>query len=213
LNPKKGAYQKADVFWSEIKQRYNKLLCDAAQPWDLVFLGDAQSLKLRWKKLIMPAMNKFMKYYRYCNANKRSGETDEDILERACDDWEAQEGAAFKFKHCVLVLKEGGMPQYDPGVSQEEVDDMEKGVSNPAASNTVDGNVMGSGLQRPIGTKAAKASEIFMKQKMEEKTLKSNQLGDLVVANQQMAKANHEIAFAISRGRAIENNVAMANCY
>jgi hypothetical protein len=213
LNPKKGAYQKADVFWSEIEQRYNKLLLDAATPCDLVFLRDAQSLKLRWKKLIMPAMNKFMKFYRYCYTNTKSGETDADILERACDDWQAQEDTVFKFKHCVLALKEGGLPQYDPGVSQDQVDDIEKGVSNAVASNAVDGNVMGSGLRRPTGSKAAKASEVLMKRRMEDKAVKSNLLGDLVAANQKMAQANHQIAFAISKGRAIENNVAMANMY
>jgi hypothetical protein len=35
LNPKKGAYQKADVFWSEIQQRYNKLLTHSCNPWDV----------------------------------------------------------------------------------------------------------------------------------------------------------------------------------
>jgi hypothetical protein len=39
LNPKKGAYQKADFFWSEIQQRYNELLTDSCNPWDLIFEG------------------------------------------------------------------------------------------------------------------------------------------------------------------------------
>jgi hypothetical protein len=48
---------------------------------------------------------------------------------------------------------------------------------------------------------------------MEERTVKFNQIGDLVAANQEMAKANHQIAFAISKGGAIVNNIAMANMY
>jgi hypothetical protein len=48
---------------------------------------------------------------------------------------------------------------------------------------------------------------------MEERTVKSNQIGDLGAANQEMAKATHQIAFAISKGRAIENNIAMAKKY
>jgi hypothetical protein len=143
LNPKKGAYQKEDVFWSEIQLRYNKLLTDSFNPWDLIYLRVSQSLKLRWNKIIVPSMNKFIKCYRHCYANKKSGETDEDILNRACDDWEEQEGSPFKYKHCVLVLKEGSLPQYDPG---EELADTEKGISNPGSSNAVDGNVMGAGL-------------------------------------------------------------------
>jgi hypothetical protein len=123
------------------------------------------------------------------------------------------EGSPFKYRHCVLVLKEGGLPQYDPGVSLEELADIVKGISNPEGSNAVDGNVMGAGLKRPIGIKAAKASEVLMKQKMEERTVKSNQIGDLKAANQERAKANHQIAFAISKGRAIENKFAMANMY
>jgi hypothetical protein len=48
---------------------------------------------------------------------------------------------------------------------------------------------------------------------MEERTVKSNQIGDLGAANQEMAKATRQIAFAISKGRAIENSIAMAKMY
>jgi hypothetical protein len=110
------------------------------------------------------------------------------------------EGSPFKYRHCVLVLKEGGLPQYDPGVSLEELADIVKGISYPEGSNAIDGNVMGAGLKRPIGIKAAKASEVLMKQKMEERTVKSNQIGDPKAANQERAKAK-------------ENKFDMANMY
>jgi hypothetical protein len=96
---------------------------------------------------IQVQVNVFNRYYKKAAENIPSGNGDtvSSIMERAMDEYQLEQGKPFRFSLCVPILLK--IPKVDP-MTIELVDDNQPSLVP---------SVMGITMQRPIGSKAAKA--------------------------------------------------------
>jgi hypothetical protein len=145
-NPIVGVGQKAITFWSDVHARYTKLQEKSPSP-ETKFPRAWNQLKGRFLRHIQVQVNVFNRYYKKSAENIPSGNSSTvcSIMERAMEDYQIDQGKPFRFSLCVPILHK--IPKFDP-MTIELLDDNQP-TSVPS--------VMGSTMQRPIGSKAAKA--------------------------------------------------------
>jgi len=196
-----GANQTAKQFWKSVEIAYNTFARDNSPEDPNVHSRNDESLKSRFQKTIQAQMNKFMRYYRQELALKKSGVSEDDIIEAAMEKFAEMERGAFKLKHCVEIL--AAVPKFDATYTAKQVEELE---ASDAKANDVDGNMMGSNSVRPQGSKSAKSAlEI---QRHRERTDKKR-----TAIQSRMADANFKIAVAMERKRKVDSEMQVAQMY
>jgi len=198
-----GANQTAVQFWKAVEVAYCNFAISGHADDPNVLSRNAGSLKARFQKTILPAMNKFMRYYRQELAKKKSGVNEDDIIEAAMEKFAEMENGAFKFKHCVEIL--AAVPRFDATYTEKQVVELEADDGKLKA-NDVDGNMMGSTSTRPQGSKSAKSAEEVRRHR--ERTDRKR-----TAIQSRMADANFKIAKSLERKRKMDSAVNMVQMY
>jgi hypothetical protein len=154
----KGNYQKREVFWKRVETQFTTLYkLESAERRGTVECRGAEALDNRFMKSIKVDMVVFNKYYKQIKQEKPSGEN--DYIALAAERFLAIEGRPFKFVDCVIPLRD--IPKYYPmpdhcNSDDEDVEAVnEDGTAKVTLKNNM--NMMGSNMERPMGSKAAKA--------------------------------------------------------
>ena len=155
-DPIVGAEQKGEKFWKSVHEK-TYVLCDdeaevvvqAKRPWD--------SIRNRFQKTLSPSVQKFNAHCKQAVQQNESGWTKQMCIEAAMKTWEEIEGKPHKFSMCTRVLHQ--LPKFNPMTEEEE-------DGKPAAEVNPVGEVMGSEMERPIGTKKAKKQKLLDKLEM-----------------------------------------------
>ena len=205
-DPIKGVGQRKETLWANCKERYDELVRQEGKPG--LTNRTPEALCNRWKNNIQKKVGKFLPYIRRIVKQNPSGANMDDMMKLATEAHLEEMGYPFTLHACVDVLQVDPFfnVKKKPPASEEEIviegddDDEEDGNKKPAAINDI-GSIMGSGLTRPIGAKAAKtllkqqSSQSFLTEANSEvKEVTSRQ--DKIIANQQKAIANQEKAAA-----------------
>ena len=156
-----GVSKKSKVFWEDVTARY-AILQEKSTSEHTKHERTWNQLKGRFLRQIQPAVSAFNRYYKKEKDTIPSGHPDieEAIMEMARELWQENhpKGHKFKFSLCVPILHK--LPKFDPmgAAGLDSDDDDDKEVLDAGGVNRV-GSVVGSNLQRPIGSKAAKANK------------------------------------------------------
>jgi hypothetical protein len=145
-NPIVGCGQKSVTFWADVHARYSKLQ-ERSTSTETKFPRAWNQLKGRFLRHIQVHVNVFNRHYKKAAENIPSGHnsTVDSIMVRAMEEYQLEQGKPFRFSLCVPILHK--IPKFDP-MTIEIVDENQQ-VTAAAA-------VLGSNLERPIGSKAAK---------------------------------------------------------
>ena len=163
-DPTVGTGQKGKDFWDRVQVKFREIQAEEAEVQVINYTRTATAIMNRWQRHILPAMNKYNKFYKEHKDLNHSGWKEEDYISAAADTYLEMIGAPFKWSHCVEVLHK--MPRFHPmmaGYEDPEAPDLEedaKGGDNGSTSSKRGhnqlGSAMGDGLERPLGSKAAK---------------------------------------------------------
>ncbi|KAJ1391371.1 putative glutathione S-transferase [Sesbania bispinosa] len=93
-----GIDQKAESFWRRVRHNYNEY-CGEHQERGPI------ALKSRWQKL-NAAVQKFVGCYKQAIGAKKSGTTENDVINHALAIFSQDEGEAFKFEYAWRLLKD-----------------------------------------------------------------------------------------------------------
>ena len=145
-DPIVGANQKGEMFWKAVHKKMYILYQEDAE---VVVMNKRswESVKNRFQKTLHPTVQKFNSYYKQAVEKNESGWTKEMYLEAAMKVWLQMEGKPYKFQIITRVLHQ--VLKFNPMIDETEDEDQK-----PKASAT--GKVMGSNMERPIGSKKAK---------------------------------------------------------
>ncbi|KAK2434803.1 glutathione S-transferase T3 [Trifolium repens] len=148
-----GDDQKADSFWGRIKDRYNNYR-------ESLIAREWSTLKSRWH-LLNKHCQWFCGSYKLVVANKKSGQSERDVMDEACKLFVQVRHQRFTMEHAWRLLKD------EPKWKGEEMNNSSKrsktsstgtysSISNP--KNPIDCSEYNSATQtdRPLGQKAAK---------------------------------------------------------
>jgi hypothetical protein len=201
-NPIKGTDQTSADFWSDIETKYSMEM-EKTHPGNPYPKRPSLSLNNRFQRNIKRTTNLFMPFWKRVHDAPPSGvATEEEIIEKACEEYLEFYGKPFPFVKCLEVLK--GLCNFNPityndpseddvvdlvqqNLSKEEAGDGDK---KPAAVNKITA-VMGVGLARPIGNK--KAKKLL---KADTSSVSSAQAGRLAEANELLAHSQKELAMS-----------------
>ena len=195
-DPIKGADQKASSFWIAVHNKFVDLYCKAedieVKDEQIATTRNWESMKNRFQRHIQKDLNVFNKYYKGQKEVQKSGWKEQDYIDAAIASYAAEEGKPFRFPLCVEVLQQ--LPKFNPMIEStgEEEDNEDDTVYNKI------GRVMGDGLDRPMGAKAAKAAkkEKREKQKRDATSILSME-STMVEAQREIASGTKELAAAI----------------
>jgi hypothetical protein len=158
VNPVKGCNQKAHEFWQCVQKDYELLQVRAVNDGDQSIVScyrEWAQLKTRFMRHIQPNVNSFNRQYKWAYDHLPSGtpKTVPNVMKLAMQVYKQEYGHEFRFELCVPVLHK--MPKFDPFITQTVID--VDTVASGSVRNDVGAGMMGGGLERPIGCKAAKA--------------------------------------------------------
>jgi len=195
-----GCDMKAATFWNLVLEKYNCLVADDNLDEDIILLErDTKSIRRRFQRYIQKGVMEWNPYFRRIKEKSPSGVLEMEYIQKASEEFMNMTGKPFPYEHCVEILHV--LPKFDPFVMEDDkwslgsdnedidstaFDDGKKPTANQTTA------AMGSRLQRPMGTKAAK------KLAAQEKT-KHEQNETHVRALQSLAAANEAIAASINR--------------
>ena len=111
-----GAKEKGEHYWEGLAATHNEIIRQnkSKRP-----LKSSQQVYNRWKRHLLPAMNKFVPCYRYVKNNPKSGWSNEDdFISGACEEYSNRNNSTFKYVHVVEVLSK--LPRFDPCLTPEQ---------------------------------------------------------------------------------------------
>jgi hypothetical protein len=205
-DPIKGTDQTSIDFWRLIASKYSM---EMKKAYPGLFPGTPypersdESLKNRFQRSIKRTTNLFMPFWKRAHDAPPSGvATEEEIIEKACEEYHDFYEKKFPFVKCLQVLK--GLSNFHPSsykdLSEDAVIDLvEQNLSNnhegdgdkkPAPVNKITA-AMGLGLTRPIGTK--KAKQLL---RDDSASIAGTTASKHVEAVQQLATSQHELALS-----------------
>lgn len=171
LDPINGSDQKADVFWTRVREVFLSLMEKEAEV-QLLEERSFTSLENRYKRQIQPDALKWTAIYK--NTDKESGRTDKEHFELVCEKYREKYGRPFRFLGCMEPLME--LPKFDPSL---------RGGNDSGSVFSK----MGSTKERPSGQKAAKQKQkdeklsvAYLKSKLEVSTSTSKSMEKLADA-------------------------------
>ena len=144
LDPIVGCNQKSATFWNAVHAKFNEILTQESDVY-MENKWKVSSINSRFLKTISPRVSIFTGFHKQILEKEMSGWTPEMYFTAAMQLYLEQVGKNFKHKECVEILQK--LPKFDPKLKDDDASD---GSLNPV------GNVQGSTMARPIGTKKAK---------------------------------------------------------
>jgi pentatricopeptide repeat protein len=190
-----GANQKGEDFWAKVAEHANVLLAEGGKPE-----RSTDSVITRFTRKISPAALAFKPYYKEAMSVPQSG-WDETMYETyAMELYKGDDGKPFQFLHCSKILQ--SIPKYDWESEEVESDDL---------GTTATGGPMGGHMERPMGTKSAKAASKVAKPARGKKVSVQASLDDTVAdlrANGQ-AIVEHVASIAARNALYLEFNCLM----
>lgn len=143
-DPCVGSGQKKEAFWERITTHFNENCVTGSRP--------ARSLESKWH-VIKHDVSKFCGCYAQVERLNASGQSNDDILERALDLYKlkAPKNQSFLFLHCWWVLKD--VPRWAEGPAKQMTSSKRKDSTSDADSDCVEMDVPQSGVaQEPVGS-------------------------------------------------------------
>ena len=146
-----GTNQTIHDFWKRIKEVFDKLVEDDKELEDMPERAPT-ALQNRFDRHIKPGINRFNSFYKALKESNPSGWNEEKFIDESCSNYLQAEGKPFGFTKCFPILRE--CPRFDPMICNLVCDpeDEENKVN-------VVSKIMGEGIERPQGSKAAKAAK------------------------------------------------------
>jgi len=157
-DPTVGTAQKGKDFWDKVQAKFREIQAEEAEVEVVGNTRTPHAIMNRWQRHIMPSMNKYNKYYKEHKDLNHSGWKEEDYIKAAAETYLDMMGQPFKWTHCVEILHK--MPRFHPMMAGYADPDLEEPDDNASKSSKKThnqlGTAMGDGLERPMGSKAAK---------------------------------------------------------
>ena len=143
-------------------------------------------------------MNKFLPYLREVKNPPKSGYTEDQYVEEACEQYESTENKEFNFRHVIEYLSV--MPKFDSSMTEAQAIECSKETANTTNNNVP---IMGGALDRPMGSKkakdlAARTMNLEKQQRENQKTMSS------------IAQGQHRIADSLTRNQRFQDLVERA---
>ena len=154
-NPVAGCSQRQGTFFNEVFNNYENLRT-AVPPEEQRPYKPQSKLLDRYNRQLKFYMNKWIPHYRSAINQRKSGENDKDVIKRALESYYDEHREHFGFLHVCEILYQ--LPKFDPRISQDEANEAERERKAIQKSNEVVA-VMGAKMDRPIGSKKAKAAK------------------------------------------------------
>jgi hypothetical protein len=114
-DPVVGNGQSSRAFWSRVYKTFKEIKNkrqNELEDWVKGIEREENSMKVRFTKQIAKFVLVFNPFYKREKDSKPSGTNEEDIRNRAMENYEEQHGEPFKFQHCLDVLWE--VPKFNP---------------------------------------------------------------------------------------------------
>ena len=146
---------KGDVFWGRVKETFDALRIehgkvDFPNEWSLA------SCRNRYLKTLAAMCGKFAPFLRSAKEVEKSGWGMEDYMKHAAILWIQQHGKPFKYQECMRIVMR--LPKFGLNnllLNDGEDSDEDEDNSKPSANRVI--AVHGASMERPMGTKKAKA--------------------------------------------------------
>lgn len=224
VNPVKGNNQKGDTFWKGVHATYEEFMEKEDKDLMLLQQRDSKSLMNRFKKTIMPSVNLFNACYVEVKRVEKSGWSPSDYVHAAMDEFEKKEHAQFKkfkFSHVWEILKKINKFNVDTLInrsrsspaSETSAPTKEDQSTSSAEKVSRIGEVQGSNLERPQGSKAAKRLKAESEKRDEVVKSRNDSMARIAASSDFTAKNINYLASTIGNSFAADQKSALARQY
>jgi hypothetical protein len=190
-----GTNQKKKEFYLAICTKYNTLV-EEAPVEAKCSQRDAVSLENRWRRQILSNVNKFIGFLRKAKDPPKSGFNEQAYIDVAKQMFLSDVSKAFGYEHCVPVLSI--LPRFDSSLPT--------GATEAGEGYNQVGAVMGSSMERPIGSKTAKALKA-------KQIAKDRKASPKLAVMKELSRSSAAIAKSIEKRRISDAKVSLAKLY